>query len=103
MAFPPLGNSDHVVVSVSIDFPSYSPRDSLFHCIAYDYSLADWDSLCDHLRFVAWDDVFKVSASAAASDLFESVQVGNDVYIPHISLRSTLNHLHGFQLPVLLS
>ena len=23
MAFPPLGNSDHVVVSVSIDFPSY--------------------------------------------------------------------------------
>ena len=24
MAFPPLGNSDHVVVSVSIDFPSYS-------------------------------------------------------------------------------
>ena len=24
MAFPPLGNPDHVVVSVSIDFPSYS-------------------------------------------------------------------------------
>ena len=24
MAFPPLGNSDHVVVSVSIDFPSNS-------------------------------------------------------------------------------
>ena len=24
MAFPPLGNSDHVVVSVFIDFPSYS-------------------------------------------------------------------------------
>ena len=35
------------------------------------------------MRFVAWDDVFKLSASAAASDLFESVQVGNDVYIPH--------------------
>ena len=28
MAFPPLGNSDHGVVSVSIDFPSYSQRDS---------------------------------------------------------------------------
>ena len=26
MAFPPLGNSDHVLVSVSIDFPSYSNR-----------------------------------------------------------------------------
>ena len=32
MAFPPLGNSDHVVVSVSIDFPSYSQRDASFHC-----------------------------------------------------------------------
>ena len=24
MAFPPLGNSDHVVVSVSLDFPSFT-------------------------------------------------------------------------------
>ena len=39
-AFPPLGNSDHVVVSVSIDFPSYSQQDAPFHCI-YDYSRAD--------------------------------------------------------------
>ena len=43
MAFPPLGNSDHIVVSVSIDFPSYSQWDAPFHCIAYDYSHADWD------------------------------------------------------------
>ena len=42
LAFPPLGNSDHVVVSVSIDFPSYSQRDAPFHRIAYDYSRADW-------------------------------------------------------------
>ena len=26
MAFPPLGNSDHVFVSVSIDFPTNSQR-----------------------------------------------------------------------------
>ena len=39
-AFPPLGNSDHVVVSVSIDSPSYSQRDSPLHRIAYDYSRA---------------------------------------------------------------
>ena len=43
VAFPPLGNSDHIVVSVSIDFPSYSQWDAPFHCIAYDYSHADWD------------------------------------------------------------
>ena len=41
MAFPPLGNSDHVVISVSIDFPSCSQRDAPFHRIAYDYSRAD--------------------------------------------------------------
>ena len=33
MAFPPLGNSDHVVVSVSIDFSSNSQRDAQFYCI----------------------------------------------------------------------
>ena len=31
MAFPPLGNSDHVVVSVSIDFLTNSQRDAPFH------------------------------------------------------------------------
>ena len=41
MAFPPLGNSDHVFVSVSIDFPLNSQRGALFHCIAYGYSHAD--------------------------------------------------------------
>ena len=45
MAFPPLGNSDHVVVSVSIDFPSYSQGDAPFHRIAYDYHCTDWDGL----------------------------------------------------------
>ena len=83
MAFSPLGNSDHVVVSVSIDFPSYSQRDAPFHRIAYDYSRADWDGLCDHLRDVPWEDIFKLGASAAASEFCEWVQVGIDVYIPH--------------------
>ena len=34
MASPPLGNSDHVVVSVSIDFPSNSQQDAPSHRIA---------------------------------------------------------------------
>ena len=33
IAFPPLGNPDHVVVSVSIDFPTNSQRDALFMTI----------------------------------------------------------------------
>ena len=51
--------------------------------MAYDYSRADWDGLCDHLRDVPWEDIFKISASAAASEFCEWVQVGIDVYIPH--------------------
>ena len=34
MDFSPLRNSDHVVVSVSIDFPSNLQRDVLLHRIA---------------------------------------------------------------------
>ena len=83
MAFPPLENSDHVVVSVSIDFPTNSQRDDTFHRIAYDYSRADWDGLRDHLGDVPWEDIFKLGACAAASEFCEWVQVGIDVYIPH--------------------
>ena len=67
MVFLLLGNSDHVVVSAFIDFPSNSQWDAPFHCIAYDYSCADWDSLHDHLRDVPWEDIFKLSASVAGS------------------------------------
>ena len=83
MAFPPLGNADHIFVSVSIDVPINSKQDTTFHCVAYDYSRADWDGLRDHLREVPWEDIFKLSASAAASAFCEWVQVGIDVYIPH--------------------
>ena len=101
MAFPPLGNSNHVVVSVSIDFPTNSRRDAPFHRIAYDYSRADWDGLCDHLRGFPWEDIFKLSASPAASGFCEWIQVAIHVYIYPSSFRSSLNHFHGFQLLVL--
>ena len=83
MVFPPLKNSDHVIVSVSTDFPINSKQDTPFQSVAYDYSRADWDGLRDHLRDVPWEDIFKLSASAAASEFCQWVQVGIDVYIPH--------------------
>ena len=52
MAFPPLENYDHVVISVSIDFPINSKQDTPFHCVAYESSRADLDGLRDHLRDV---------------------------------------------------
>ena len=83
MAFSPLGNSDHVVVSVSINFPTNSQQDAPFHRIANDYSRADWDGPRNHLRDVPWEDIFKIGPSAAASEFCEWIQVGIDVYIPH--------------------
>ena len=98
MAFPPLGNSDHVVVSVSIDFPSNYQRDTLFHCIAYDYSCADWDGLCDHLRDVPG----MISLSLVLLLLLVNFVNGFRFDLMHISLientRLSLTHLHGFQL-----
>ena len=105
MAFPPLGNSDHVIVSVSIEFATNSQQDAPFHRIAYDYSCADWDDLPDHLRDVPWEDILKLGASAAASEFCEWVQVGLDLYIPHRKSPSPHRkspHLHGFQQFVLL-
>ena len=83
IAFPPLGNSDDVVVPGSLDFPSNSQWDVPIQCIAYDYSCADWDGLRDHLRDVPWKDIHKLSASAAASEFSEWLQVRIDVYISH--------------------
>ena len=39
--------------------------------------------LRDHLRDVPWENIFKLSASAAAREFFEWVQLGIDVHIPH--------------------
>ena len=53
------------------------------HTVAYDYSCADWDGLCDHLRDDPLEDIFTLGASPAASEFCKRVQVGVDVYIPH--------------------
>ena len=83
MAFLLLENSDDIIVSVSINFPSYSQQDTLFPCIAYDYSCADWDGPHDHLRDAPWEDIFRLSSSAAGGEFCESIQVGIGVYVPH--------------------
>ena len=83
MGFPPLGNSDHVLALISIGFPINSKQDAPFHCTTLEYSCANWDSLCDNLKDVLWEDIFELSASTAASEFCELVQVGIDVYISH--------------------
>ena len=80
---PSIGKFQLCCISVSIDFPSNSQWDAPFHCIAYNSSHADWDGFHDHLRDVPWKDIFKLSASAAASGFCEWVHVAIVVYIPH--------------------
>ena len=87
MAFPLLGNSDHIVVSVSTDFPTNSQQNALFHSIAYDYSRTDWDGNADcdaNLRDVPWEDIYKPSASGAASEFCDWVQSGINAYVRRI-------------------
>ena len=102
IAFPPLGNIFHVVVSASIDLAINSKRDAPFHCIAYDYSHADWDCLCEHLRMFQG----RISLYLVLLQLLLNFVSGfrlELMYISHIvSIRSSSTHLHGFQQLVLL-
>ena len=79
--FPSVRN--HVFLSNSIEYPLNTQRDSPFHRIPDDYSRADWEGLREHLRDASWEHIFKFSASAAASEFSEWVQVEIDVYIPN--------------------
>ena len=86
IAFPPLGNSDHVVVAVFIDFLSNS-RDIPFNCTAYDYSPADCASFHDYLRDVPLEDIFEDSASAVfLSPVSDSSVSGFRFELMYISL-----------------
>ena len=100
MAFPPLRNSDHVVVSVSIDFPTNSKRDAPFHRIVCDYSRADWDGLRDHLFHG------RISLNLLLLLVLVNFVSGFRLELMYIflieNIRSSLIHLHDFQLLVLL-
>ena len=66
-----LGNSDHVVVSVYVDFVVTSEKDAPYHRKAFDYRRADWDGFRDHLRDVLWNNIYNYGASRAACEFSE--------------------------------
>ena len=76
--------SDHFVVWVSIDFLSNSQWDAFFIAQLITILL-----LTGTVFVIIWEmfhgreAIFKLSASAAASEFREWIQVGIDVYIPH--------------------
>ena len=69
-----------------------------FHCMSYDYFCADWDGLCNNLRDIPQEDVFKLSFSAAASEFHEWIQVGVYVYIPHSKYQVKLHSSSWFSV-----
>ena len=74
----------------------------VFYRIAYEFFRTDWDDLCDDLRDVSWQDIFKLSASAA-SEFCEWVQVGIDVYTSHRKISGQVSLISiVFQLFLLL-
>ena len=83
-AFGPLGNSDHVVISVSVDFAVTSEKDTPYHHKAFDYSMTDWDGFRDHLRDVPWNDIYKYGTSRATCEFSEWLQVCIDTYISNL-------------------
>ena len=66
VAFPPLGSSDHV--EISADLFSDSKGDALCYCSTYDYSSANWNGLCDHLRNFSMGETFARFAAADNDD-----------------------------------
>ena len=70
--------------------------------MAYDYSHATWNGLPYDLIEVPWEDVFKISACAAASEFVGGFRLELMYISLIISIRSGLTHLRGFQLLVML-
>ena len=67
-----------------------------------NYSRTDRDGLHDHLREVSWEDIFNLVfqlllLNFVSGSLFESMYLSLIV-----NIRSSLTHLHSFQLLVLL-
>ena len=103
VAFPPLGNSDHVYVPIFVDILLNSKGRPICST-AYDYSCFDLDVLCDQLTDVPKEEIFKLGASVAAATEFVKNRSRLEVmFISLMIIRSSFIHLHGFQLLALLS
>ena len=50
----------------------------------------------NHLRNIPWEDIFRLSASAAASGFGDLFQVVIDVYIPHQKYQVNLHSFSWF-------
>ena len=98
LVFPPLGNCNHVNVSVFVDFKL--KKVCPFHRAAYD---TDWDGLRDHLRGISWECISEPGASVVTAAFHGRIHVEVYVHIPHRKYQVvSLIYPSGFKLLVLL-
>ena len=80
-AFLSLGNQ--ILCQFLLSFPSNTRGLVPFHRKDCQYFRVDWDGLCNNLRGVLWEDIFRLGASAADTEFCKKDLVGIDVCIPH--------------------
>ena len=79
---PPLGSSDHLVISIDIDFMVRSTNEHPYYCNVYSFNNAGWDGFRDY-RDVPWLDIFGHNVNQAGKKISDWIQIGIDCFIPH--------------------
>ena len=102
ISFPPFGNSDHAIVSVYIDFLWNSQQDALFH-----QNLMTILVLIGTVFVIIWEMFHgRISLKTVLLLLLVNFVSGFRLELIYLSLmvsiKSSLTHLHGFQLLVWL-
>ena len=75
--------SDHLVISVDIDFMVKSTNEQPYHRNVYSFNNADWDGFHDYLRDVSWLDIFQHNVNKAGEEISDWIQIGIDCLIPY--------------------
>ena len=78
---PPIGNSNHSIVSVSVSYSSPSATFKPFHRTV-QFGKADWDGFRCFLADVPWSSVLSLGPALAADELSHWMNLGMEIYIP---------------------
>ena len=80
---PPFGTSDHVVISVTVNFPPKQSTEVPFHRTVYRYRKADWDSFRFFLADMPVSRYLQMNASEATALISDWITAGIDLFVPH--------------------
>ncbi len=79
---PPIGNSDHSIVSVSVSYSSPTTTFQPFHRTVFQFGKADWDGFRCFLADVPWSWILSLGPDLAADELSQWINLGMKIYIP---------------------